>query len=301
MNTLRYKTPAAFKVALEDRLKRRAAQRGVMLNRVRQRFVMERFLARVVEVLGPVATLKGGIALELRLANARSTKDIDLRVVGDPERVLARLQEAAALAPGDHLVFRVEPNAEHPIIEAGVYEGRRFSVAVTLAGQVYGTRFGVDVGIADPIHDTPDELIGEDYLDFVGIGPVRVAAYPVETHIAEKLHAYTQPPLRPGRENSRVRDLPDLGLLAGTRALTAQEIRAALVKTFSFRGSHSVPENVPAPPESWAPRYVALAEENGLPWATLAEAHAEVVAFLGPVLSGTEGTWDPRERRWTTG
>lgn len=49
MSTPRYKTPAAFKVALEDRLKKRAAQRGVMLNRVRQRFVMERFLARVVE------------------------------------------------------------------------------------------------------------------------------------------------------------------------------------------------------------------------------------------------------------
>ncbi len=79
MSTPRYKTPAAFKVALEDRLKKRAAQRGVMLNRVRQRFVMERFLARVVEVLGPVATLKGGLALAFRLgAASRTTLDIDI-------------------------------------------------------------------------------------------------------------------------------------------------------------------------------------------------------------------------------
>ncbi len=44
----KYASPAAFKVALEDRLKKRAAQRCVPLNRMRQRFVMERFLARVV-------------------------------------------------------------------------------------------------------------------------------------------------------------------------------------------------------------------------------------------------------------
>lgn len=119
MSGARYKTPAAFKVALEDRLKKRAAERGVMLNRVRQRFVMERFLARVATVLGPVVTLKGGLALELRLSAARSTKDIDLRVVGDPERLFARLQEAASLALGDHLEFGVERHRQHPTMEPG--------------------------------------------------------------------------------------------------------------------------------------------------------------------------------------
>ncbi|MEZ4406217.1 MAG: hypothetical protein R3A52_07060 [Polyangiales bacterium] len=62
---------AAFKVALEDRLKKRAAQRRVLVSRVRQRFVMERFLARVVNTFGRDVTLKGGLAMELRLSNAR--------------------------------------------------------------------------------------------------------------------------------------------------------------------------------------------------------------------------------------
>lgn len=225
-----YRAPAGFKVALEDRLRKRASQRDVLLNRMRQRFVMERFLARIARAFGSTVTLKGGLALELRLANARSTKDIDLHTVGDPEAVLGRLREAAALVLGDHLVFTIDPDREHPTIEDAVYEGRRFRAGAMLAGQVYGSPFGVDVAMGDPMHGPTDELVGDDFLDFVGVEPARVAAYPIETHIAEKLHAYTRPPARVGRENSRVRDLPDLALLASTRAIDGAGLRTALAR-----------------------------------------------------------------------
>ena len=49
--------------------------------------------------------------------------------------------------------------------------------------------------------------MAEDVLAFAGIAPPTLRLYPVETHIAEKLHAYTLPRPRP---NSRVKDLPDL-------------------------------------------------------------------------------------------
>lgn len=293
-----YRTPAGFKVALEDRLKKRAAERRVLVNRVRQRFVMERFLARVVITFGRDATLKGGLAMELRLSNARSTKDVDLRATGEPDAVLARLRAAASLALGDQLVFAVDPDPDHPDIEEAVYDGRRFRVSVTLAGQVYGSPFGVDVGMGDPMHGAPEELVGEDFLDFVGVEPLRIGAYPIETHVAEKLHAYSRPPLRPGRENSRVRDLPDLALLAETQALDARSLRAAIDTTFAFRATHPVPEVVAAPPATWRAPYAALAVEQGLPWKTIDEAHAAVVDFLGPVLAGGHVMWDPRSRRW---
>ena len=61
MNTPRtYTTPAGFRVALEDRLKKRAGARGVQVNRVRQRFLMERFLVRVAQIFGPTCILKVG-------------------------------------------------------------------------------------------------------------------------------------------------------------------------------------------------------------------------------------------------
>lgn len=88
-----YRTPLAFKSAVEQRL-RNATRDGGELERTRQLLVFDRFLARVVNELGDAVVLKGGLVLELRLRRARTTKDVDLRVSGDPAQLLARLQRA---------------------------------------------------------------------------------------------------------------------------------------------------------------------------------------------------------------
>lgn len=66
------------------------------------------------------------------------------------------------------------------------------------------------------------------------------------------------------RPNSRLKDLPDLALLAGVRLLEAERVRAALEQTFGFRKTHDLPTTVPAPPASWAAPYAALAAEDQL-------------------------------------
>ena len=59
--TLRtYASPEAFKQALEQRL-RSAAISGAEFARKRQLLVFDRYLARVVNVLGDAATLKGAL------------------------------------------------------------------------------------------------------------------------------------------------------------------------------------------------------------------------------------------------
>lgn len=75
-----YASPEAFKQALEQRL-RTPAKSGADSARKRQLLVFDRFLARVVDVFGGAVTLKGGLVLEFRLARARTTKDVDLRMV----------------------------------------------------------------------------------------------------------------------------------------------------------------------------------------------------------------------------
>ena len=58
---------------------------------------------------------------------------------------------------------------------------------------VRSTRFGTDVVLGEPIFGEPDLVTADDLLAFAGLLPPTMRVYPLETHIAEKLHAYTLP------------------------------------------------------------------------------------------------------------
>lgn len=242
--------------------------------------------------------LKGGLALELRIDHARATNDVDLRFTGPSDDLMHRLQVAGQMTLDDFLYFELSPDQDHPKIQSdGMrYEGLRFRAKCALADKVYGVPFGLDVAFADPIFGEPDELVGSDMLGFAGVDPVRLRVYPVETHIAEKLHAYTLPRARP---NSRVKDLPDLALLATTGLLHAERVHAAIQQTFDFRGTHPPPDSLPAPPGAWAPPYARMAAENDLPWPTLPAVTTAARDFLEPVLSGLrEAKWSSTHWAW---
>lgn len=102
-----------------------------------------------------------------------------------------------------------------------IYEGLRFRVQAMLAGTIYAGPFGLDVGFGDVLTEPPETVDGSDFLSFAGVPRARHRIYPRVVHIAEKLHAYTLPP----RENSRVKDLPDLALLAQIGPLDGGALR----------------------------------------------------------------------------
>jgi hypothetical protein len=292
-----YVSPETFKQALEQRLKSSSKSGGDFARR-RQLLVFDRFLARVVATVGEAATLKGGLVLELRLERARTTKDVDLRMVGSPDELLTKLQQAGRLDLGDFMAFEIVPDDEHPEMrnDAVQYDGLRFRAECKLAGKIYGQPFGVDVAFGDPILGEPDVVVAEDVLGFAGIAPPTLRLYPIETHIAEKLHAYTMPRLRP---NSRVKDLPDLALLASAQAIDAKRLRAALEQTFTFRTTHELPPSVPAPLDAWTAPYAAMAREDQLAWPTLDEVTKAAKEFLEPVLGNPlDGTWEPAMWIW---
>jgi hypothetical protein len=298
-----YSTPEAFRQALEQRIRRAAQAAGRDMGRLRQLLVFDRFLARLCSTLGDRVIVKGGLILELRLDRARTTKDVDLRMTGDPEMTLAALREAGQLDLGDFLSFVVEPDRHHPTIqgEGMVYDGQRFRAEARLAGNIYGNSFGIDVGYADVLTAEPEVIDGSSFFAFVGARPGKLRIYPRPTHIAEKLHAYTLPR---ERDNTRVKDLPDLALLAALGPIDAEVLRRALSATFEFRGTHPLPSAVPAPPEAWAPVYARMAAEDELRWRTIADVFAAVGAFLDPLLQsrrpggGTRSTWTPSAWTW---
>ncbi len=298
MTDRRYSTPSAFKQALEQRL-RNLTKTGVEFARRRQLLVFDRFLARIIAIFGESVMLKGGLVLELRLDKARTTKDIDLRMMGSPDEVFSGLQEAGRLDLGDFMTFEIGPDKEHPeIVGDGIqYDGYRYRGECKLAGKLYGQPFGVDVAFGDPIYGTPEIVTADDILAFADISPPALQIYPLETHIAEKLHAYTMPR---SRINSRVKDLPDIALLATVRIIDSAKLKAALEQTFSFRKTHPIPESLPAPPQAWDIPYTSMAQEDHLFWSTLDEVTDAVRLFLDPVLSGEPNAqWNPSEWKWS--
>jgi hypothetical protein len=293
----RFRSADAFKESLEARIRKEAAARGFEIQPFRQRCIFDRFLARLIGHFGERATLKGGVALALLVPRARFTKDVDLSLRGSPENLLDEVQAAGRLDLGDFLAFEALPHATHPTIEGEgiVYEGFRFQVHTRLAGKRYGDPFGLDVAFGDRMLVPPELRSGDDFFQFAGLPPTQIRAYAREVHLAEKLHAYTLP--RP-RENSRVKDLPDMALLATTGPFDGDTLRRTIESTFTFRAVHAIPASLPAPPASWSAPYADMAQENALPWPTLEAVFTHASAFLDPILAGHDGTWDPVAWTW---
>src|SRR5205814_5363387 len=105
----RYPSGPQFRRALEDRLKRHAAESSVALPRLQKLVVFERLLARLFTVAEGRWVVKGGLALEFRLgARARFTKDLDLVPRESRAEPAGDLAAAAALDLDDYFRFVVE-------------------------------------------------------------------------------------------------------------------------------------------------------------------------------------------------
>jgi len=82
------------------------------------------------------------------------------------------------------------------------------------------------------------------------------------------------------RPNSRIKDLPDIALLATTQPIDGTRLRAALEATFDDRGTHELPHSLPDPPAFWVQPYSAMAAMDDLAWTTLEELTRVTSSFF---------------------
>jgi hypothetical protein len=83
------------------------------------------------------------------------------------------------------------------------------------------------------------------------------------------------------------------------KALDGARVRAALEQTFTFRKTHALPAELPAPDAAWQAPYAAIAREDRLAWPTLADVTTAAKAFLDPILAGAGHiVWDPGSWKW---
>ena len=268
---------------------------GIPPQRLQQNVAFERLLARLPH--GGDWVLKGGFALQLRYGlQARPTRDIDLRTPRSPTEALDVLRQTVSVATtADHFTFELGEVAQE--LQGAPGGSLRVRVVARVAGLEF-TTFHIDLSSGDALVDSPDLLRGPDLLGFAGIAPVEFPVYPIAQHLAEKLHAYTLPRVQ---ENTRVRDLVDILIIALIETVEADRLSRSVEATFTTRGTHSIPERLPPPPAAWAQPFVRIAAEaSNLPTIALIEAHALAAGLWDPFLTNHVAgqTWLPAQRLW---
>lgn len=281
----KYATATAFRRALEDRLKLIAGKEKVELQRLRRKLAFDRLLARLFTDKAAPWVLKGGYAMELRIKEARGTKDIDLALrealgAGKGETgkaaILAALRKSSAQDLEDFFVFELGEAIMD--LEAAPYGGARYPVTARMDNRVFAS-FHLDVGGGDVLLTPLETMSGRDWLGFAGIPAAKFEAISREQQFAEKLHAYALPRKKP---NTRVRDLVDMTLLIKSGTLNKKRTVEAVQATFKRRKTHPVPAALAAPPAAWTEPFADLARECGLP-VEIDKAFTELVEFFGAV------------------
>ena len=290
---MKYKTGAAFRRALEDRLLANSIKNRVPLVRLRKMIAFDRFLARLQKSYPNQWYLKGGYALQLRLGNkARTTVDVDILMFSQQNMLYEILIKAAKTDLEDWFTFEMEQPARNPLDEHG---GFRANISSYLDGRRY-ENFHLDINVNDLIMDQFEIISNPDYLSFAEIEPIQFRCYTIAQHFSEKLHAYTR--VFNNGISSRVKDIVDMFLIAQMENINSLSFRNACQLTFEHRATHPIPEKLPPPPIEWEKPFKKMAGDVGIEF-TQVETFQKLELFINPLLKNTDDwIWNPQLWKW---
>jgi hypothetical protein len=299
---LQYATPYAFRAALRDRFGAFSnGDHGLRVEELQRQFAYDRVLARCFAGQDTDRwVLKGAVALLARLAGrARHSKDIDLYYADQSASVGQAVDAFLAAARrdiGDHFRFevtRTSPLQEHVQgrrLRLGAYVGARF--ATFHVDIVVGTAISGQPDLADPL--TPLRIDG------LVRPPYRV--FPVADHLADKLCAITETHQRADgtvMASTRVKDLVDVALIAGSQSVPGPALRHALVTGAAHRGLALPPRFEVPDLDAWCTGYARIAADAPAPVPSFRQAADVAGRVFDPVLAGPlNGSWDPQAGRW---
>ena len=220
--------------------------------------------------------LKGGVAMELRFANAaRATKDLDLGLKGDRISRLASFEKAIQLG-FDQFTFRVRPQTRHMELADTV----RAQVAIAYRSRGWQT---IDVDLGPPGIESA-ELVNPAIrgLAEMGLPAIRgIRCISLSEQVAQKLHACTGP-----AAEGRARDILDILLIEILGQLNYPKTRIAV---FTERGTHSLPTTFEIP-ATWRLELETLAHSLGSPIKNITEIAERFQGVLTKIATNYSGT-----------
>nr|WP_250807954.1 nucleotidyl transferase AbiEii/AbiGii toxin family protein [Neorhizobium tomejilense] len=270
-------------------------------------YAQQRLLYRIsVSSVAPTFVLKGGVMLAAYNDGVlfRASEDIDFNGYlqnGFPTDVEAAIRIAVMTpVPEDGVTFdlsQMRTRKEH----VGNIKGCKVELAAFLHTARVPLR--VDVGFDNVI--TPDAQPMEIPTLLPGLVPCPViAGYPLETIIAEKLHAVRQF----GMDNTRHKDLYDLWRIQDNYSLNGAVVAEAVKHTFGHQGTVIAPD-LPGLSEDYVIRnataWPAFLRKNGLMLEIgFSDVASDLRYFADPLMEAANGrlmlgTWQPGQGWFT--
>ena len=271
--------------SVRARLLNHARAQRLEFQSVLTRFGVERLLYRLS--ISPYAdrfVLKGAQLLLVHAAEPhRPTKDLDLLGLGsdDVQEVAQVFREICEVpVASDGLAFDTGGVTAEVIRETARYGG----VCVRLTATLERARIPlqVDVGFGDVVTPATERIAFPVLLG--GPAPT-LQGYPLATVIAEKLETMTQL----GLATSRMKDLYDLWHVLRTFEIEADDVRAAIARTFHRRDTAVEPTPVALTAAFWTDpskraQWSAFLNRNDLRAPDLEAVVRDVAARLAPML-----------------
>jgi hypothetical protein len=232
-------TTKAKSASITQKLLAVVARSGVRYENLVTAFLIERLVARFIadESLCKSLVFKGGFVSMKAYDSARHTVDLDaLLLKSNIKKTLERTKTAAESDLNDGVWYHFESQID--LETQGKYGGIRQVYRAGIGEKLKSVKkaqiVNFDLGFGDPVTPGPVKtttasLVFQEELIW--------SIYPIETMIAEKIHAL----VFLGSVNSRSKDVYDLGVFL-PRA-DAKILKMALKNSFSYRKTE-LPEHI---------------------------------------------------------
>jgi predicted nucleotidyltransferase component of viral defense system len=223
-------------LAVSNKLRSAAQNKGEDTRLVQMRFAQERLLARLQS--GRYKNrflLKGGLMFSCKTSSSsRPTDDIDLHDDSGLglQNIARAIHECAGVSLGDGVEYDLASFKVTPIREAGS-PGIRVVMNAAIGRSIVHVK--LDMCTGDPITPAPVTRMLPSSLpkDFEAVA---FQSYPWETTLAEKIHAVT----KFGLDSTRMKDWYDIAAIGQQEEIDGLSLCAAIRKTFDWRGDVDV-------------------------------------------------------------
>lgn len=225
------KEPKNVVASVLARLREKAKSSAAPFQQVLQQYAIERFLYRVSKSKhAQGVVLKGALLLKtINVPRARPTMDIDMlrRGKADQASLIALVEDCANLeVEADGLFFLADSIVTEEITKDSEYKGTRVLMDARMDN--VRLRIQIDFGVGDVMVPGPRMI---EYPAFLDSDTINLLAYPLESAIAEKLHAM----VARGNANSRMKDFYDVWMCSSHLDFEADTLLKAVIATFQNR------------------------------------------------------------------